>query len=322
MLTPYEINPKKINFILFWLLIGTAVFLLQEMLLFAWKENGFFIFRFIFTYLLYTLVPISVITLSYKAKKMIVQSNAIFKIDIEDPIHKNGIDVKITRIISYKTNFAKFAGLAVCIAFDIIILTTPGFRFTSATLSWLIFALFQIGGIMGGHATYLILVLLNLLTQYRKYTIRAPFLMSSNIVISPITNFYYTASTVALLLYSLHDIALTQTPFIQTKLGVLWLILGSFFPLAMFLWIFFASHLLMQNVKHYNIKIINDQIQSEYEKLKDTHNIDILKGLIEIQNMVENSKTWSFGIEGVFTFVTSVALPISQIVLSQMGYFN
>ena len=288
-----------------------------------WNENRLLIFRLLFTYEFYTLVPIAIIYLSRKAESVFLNTSQYFKYDTKKEGAKNWINSEIQKITSYKTASSKLVAATICVGFDIILFLIPDFRLNSPILSLLILLSLQAGFIMGGHAGYVILSSLFFFSKFKIFKVEAPFLTPISIIVNPLSNLFYLAATIALFLYLMHDIALSFTPFVQSNAMAFWFTFGAFFPLIVFLWVFYQVHVLMQNIKIHYIGKINSQIQRLYSDLKNNlskENTDTLRNLIEIQNQIEHSKTWQFNLSSLFTFVTTTALPIGQIVLSHLGY--
>lgn len=307
---------KKINYAVFWLILGTVLLLIQELVIFLARESENQLWsRAIVIYVLFSGI-VTAIWLSRAPRNTLTSFSTFLIMPGEDK--EKWIETNIAHMFSFRT-IDKVAFIIIFIGVGVIIFVkdlTPFFS-CSASLVW--YLEWSVALAFTGYASHGILFGIHLLGRIvGDYRLSIPFYRINHPAIQSLTNFYLVKfSLVQLIFYIFILIAVGTSPYGFSYQTIVWSAGLAFFPLATFVWSFGQIHKLLQRVKQDYIDQINNQVQKSLtlvNKVFSKENVGALSDLLDLQKKVERIHEWPFAVEGVLTFLITLLLPIAQIV--------
>ncbi len=319
---PYEkiVFPKRIHYSLFWIIIGVLLFLLQEIIFRCFGEEAFFGPRIVMTFVLVSGLPIVYIYASHSLQQILSNLGKYIVFPGDNTI--NWSTQKTIDIFSFRNHWAKFIAIFVTLLISVLILTLDlPFRSNTLLLILTILVMCPVW-FFGGHGVYVAPSFLMLLINISNCPIKSPFYKPAKSVVSPLLSLYSRISLVALVLYLLHVLAIWLSPYSNTPQMIAWILFSGFFPFAMFLLSFTYTHKIIRNIKESNIDQVNEHLQIAYHKFSKSpskENAEALEKIMAIQKSLENMREWPFELGGVFTFIITLLLPLTQLILAALN---
>lgn len=311
--------PKK-HYVIFWIFSGLFYFGIQQFAMWLGKEEGLFWTRFIFTLVVISGLPISYITINYALKNASsnLKNHLIFPNNNKDLWINN----EINNIFSFNSRLSFFVTISLNLLIWLIILTLD-MPFKSNIFSKVFMLLImEPVWMFGGHAAYIVYELLKFLVKITSRKIKSGFLAPPLIIVRPLTTIYSRIAFLALLLYSLHVLALWLSPYATTPQIISWVVFTGFFPFALFIFSTSQTFKLIRAIKFFHVEKINREVQLRYVNLHNKpskENAEVLEIVVRIQKEAENIKEWPVEFESLFTFLVTLVIPSVQLILTIFG---
>jgi hypothetical protein len=305
---------RRVHYIPYWIAVGAVLFAIEQVLIRALGESGFFWVRLLVAYGGLCGIVITLIYMSRSFRAMMSELASV----IEPPVADYGLWVehKTQEIFSFTHWAARLmSALFVVGVTSTILLAVLPFRSSALNAVWIIG--WQPFLIVSGHAAYSIIAGLDFLTQIVRYPVKVPFYRPNHPAIQSLSAFYSRAALVVLVFYIGLIAAVWTNPYGFTAPAVAWILVTGFLPLSLFLWSFFQIHGLLRRIKQINLDTVNQQVQVTLTLLQTTpskENAEALAQIMDIQKKVEQEPEWPFTLEEIFTLIATAVAPISQIV--------
>lgn len=307
---------KGIPYWLYWPAVGVLIFILGGLLTWVVAEKSFFCNRVFFSGAFGTL-PCVNIWLFHSFKKTMQELSPFFFDNNTD--FERWYKCKEKYIFTLNSWQAKFIIGCVLIT-GLITIILSGIPFNSSICKIVGLILFTIFLILCGNTFYISISLLSILGEIVKIPAKIPFFMIQHPVIYELQNFYLIQALVIFFYYICLVIAIWQGPYGFNNTMLIWSTGLAIYQFAMFSWIFYQLHYILKKIKYSHITIINSELQSALEKIKQKDytfkDIEKLEKIMDVQNKIHTLGEWPRSYSGVLTFFTTLATAVTQILLS------
>lgn len=319
-LTIYEqmIPFSGIHYAVYWIIVGFIFFLMGESLRRYFNETQYIWTQLIFSVGAYGGWTIIVIE---TAKKLKNTFEALLSELLVLPDHidsSSWINEKISRLFTLKNAGAKFSVAVFCFV-GLGSIFYLGIPFNSVIVK--IYSVIIILPVLAicGHGAYITLTWLAVFNEIMKLSVRPSFYRLKYPSIQALSSFFSFVAFGALAAYFMGVAAIWKGPYgISNLILILIAILGCF-PLLIFTSAYFQLHQLMEHIKLAQISMVNTELQKAFEKIKiapSKDNIEIVSGLMDIQQKIDKMSVWAIDISAVLTFTITFLTAILQIFLS------
>lgn len=303
---------RQIPYWIYWSLVGVFIFVIFEVILLIFNDNSYYISRILISTEI-AILPIIYIWLSHAFKKTMTSLASIFWDN--DSKFDAWLSAKLNSIFTLKTAIAKVFVIGMTIGYMITIFFM-GFPYTSILNNGFLLVVL-IFAIIGSQGAHIIISLLRSLREVSALPVKKiSFFLLPHPKITALNNLYVVIIFFATLTYSIFLLAAFQGPYGLPSGLLLWLYIGGFFPLLLFIWSFIEFRILAKKIKTYNITQINIIIQKIYKRQRKSlsqKDTEILSKMMEIQKQIQEAKETNISLEGFFTFLLTLILPIAQL---------
>lgn len=172
---------------------------------------------------------------------------------------------------------------------------------------------------VGGHGMYILIALMTCLWKLSTHEVNIPFYRLPNPTISSLQNYYSMIVIIITFCYIHVALGLFLSPVGFPPVIIIWMAIGGFFPLGMFLVSVFFIHYIVVNIKQSHLNLINKEVQDILDKtIKNKSPIDYetLKQAMEVQEKVQNIREWPIEFSGTLTFIITLTTAITQLVVT------
>lgn len=306
---------KKIPFWLYWISIGLIIFISGQILIKFYGDKNYLITNIIFCGGI-SVIPIAHILLFRNFRKVLYPLIGLLWQNDDLQFH-TWITKHEVRIFTLKTWPAKIVTFFVALS-AVITVNFLDYPYNSLIINLFALFMFLIFSLFCGQIGYFSISLLVALRKIVNRPINIPFFCLPHPSISKLQNYYSIATFIIILYYIAMTIAIWKGPYGLKPIMLVWLAILAFYPLAMFIWSYTQIHFLLRNIKDHYLLNINSIVNREYQNLVDNNNpnIDYLDKLMNIQVKTQQLKEWPFSIEGAFTFIATVLVALTQLVIS------
>lgn len=303
----------KVRPLLFWFVVAALYALLFETVAVLYNEVGYTSSRVTTSLLAVLVVPLATM---YGVRQLALGLQPLQPIvDLTQGNYADWIEQQLTglyvrRIVpltGVTGGVALFAAAVFLVAGETI-LTTFTLPAVIASVPAFLFA---------GYAAYAILASLWLLGRVIRLPLKPAFSLPGRLYTTRLSNAFLFLSVMASGVYLVHAASVLITPLRTNSWALAWLLVTAFFPLLLFLWSFYAIHVLLQRIKHHSIVELNEQIQTVMRQIQQkatNEDVEMLHTLIEVQGTLEKAQEWSVSNEEVTTLLITLLIPIIQVV--------
>lgn len=306
---------RRLNYAIFWTLVGIIYFSIQEAVLKIDNEQGYLVTRFLLALVGFSGQIISMVTLQHYFRSTLLNIQNLVK--IHGQTFESWSEQIVMEMFSLKSFFAKVLPVVFVIAGNITILQFKlPYQANISNIMWLI--QWQIPLIISGFSAYTILAGFLFLRRLDNVSFVVPFYRVKHPAIMSLWSYYSIAILVVVIFYVSMILVIWQSPYGFAVETLVWIIAISFLPLALVLLTFIQTHNILRRIKFAHIEIANKQVQTvlgQFTREPSKDNAEALKHLVEVQRQVEQSSDWPINIGSIFTFMVTLALPTLQIVL-------
>lgn len=306
---------KTIPFEIFWILWGSFIFVVGEILILWLKEPHFMVLQVAFC------IGLGVAPLLYRVYhlqfKMVTRNlNVIFGMENED--WKNWIEEEEENIFSLKHRYSKaiVCLLLFFVGYTFLFLPPP---FKSWVLNLFSFSsLFFLTLFASLTLQFTVMLLLFLRKLTFKDTV-ARFYLFPHPELTKLLRYYSSLSIVTSLGYITLVFSIWFSPYGFNTQMLLWLSVLALYPIVLFIWSYFHIHLIQHHIKFSFISLINEQVNDSLMvtlEAKDSENIEKLDKFMTIQSKLHALKEYPFELSGFLTFLATFIVTLIQIYLA------
>jgi hypothetical protein len=309
---------KKLNYWLFWPLLGVIGFLLGELLINIFADRHFLITQLLFG-LGVGILPLSFIGFSHSLQKVILQISRFFWDDEDEFL--DWLENRIQRCFTLRFWPSRLVTGSVIVLGSGTVLFL-GLPFKTTLLNILAYIGFSFVLIICGQIMYMISDSLIILRELINRPIKIPFYFLPHPAINELQNHYMMLSFFTIVTYIILVISIWQGPYgINIEMQV-WLTVLAIYPISILFWVFSSVHKLMKRIKFANIEIINAKIQIALHTISEKKEIEVLDSLMDVQRKVQSLPEWTINISGGVTFIISVLTLIAQIMITVQEFIS
>lgn len=306
----------KSKYIIYWLMLGTVVILIGEIVLYFFGEPRFICTEIFFAYFIIGAIPAVNLFSVNVFIKLIDALSHMFKLEVESfPswIIQEGRKLFDVRYLPmWATSLSiNFLGSLTLIA--------AGLPFKSELVNIITLIAIQPIFFICGQGAYFLAA--TMIFQYRlvRLSLSIPFLEYCNRAIYKLSSSSYSLAFFALIEYGGLFFAVRFGPYGDSDLMMPWLIGLAVTPIITFVWSIFQIHFLQQEIKLKHMESITSEIQRLFDEFisnPNLNNIDRLSKAVEIQRSVEQNKEWPISLQVVITLIITAAAAVSQILIA------
>lgn len=314
------IFPKRANYVVYWLVVGTLFFLLGEMLMRAIDEPIYFRTRLSVTYVGFCAFIIAAIYSGDSFAATLMKLETVIEAPMDD--YGDWVKAKTTEFFTLSTKTSRIVVLSIGLAATVTAswLTEP----TSPPILNVIFIASMVPFyFVGALSVYSLAALLRFVAQVVRYPVKVPFFAMNQSGIRDLSGFYMRTALIVLLAYIWLVATVWLSPYDFTVPVLVWLTLIGFFPLAMFLWSFYQIHILMHRTKAKDTSLISKHVQDALFELQASPSKDAaekLSELMTIHRKVEDLRDWPVSAGGILTVGVTALVPAINIALRLGGF--
>jgi len=306
----------KSKYIVYWLMLGTVVILIGEIVLHFFGEPRFIWTEIFFAYFIIGAIPAVNLFSVNVFIKLIDALSPMFKLEVESfpswIIHEGRKLFDVRYLPMWATSLSiNFLGS--------LTLVTAGLPFKSELVNIITLIAIQPIFFICGQGAYFLAAIM--IFQYRlvRLSLSIPFLEYCNRAIYKLSSSSYSLAFFALIEYGGLFFAVRFGPYGDSNLMMPWLIGLAVTPIITFVWSIFQIHFLQQEIKLKHMESITSEIQRLFDEFisnPNLNNIDRLSKAVEIQRSVEQNKEWPISLQVVITLIITAAAAVSQILIA------
>jgi len=306
----------KSKYIVYWLLVGTVVILIYEIVLYFFGEPRFIWTEIFFAYFIIGVIPaVNLFSVNVFIKLM----------DALSPMLKLEVGSFPSWIVQEGRKLFDvryFSMWATSLSINILgslTLMAAGLPFKSEFVNIITLIAIQPIFFICGQGAYFLAA--TMIFQYRlvRLSLSIPFLEYCNRAIYKLSSSSYSLAFFVLIEYGGLFFAVRFGPYGNSIFMMPWLIGLAVTPIITFVWGIFQIHFLQQEIKMKHIESITSEIQRLFEEFISNptlNNIDRLSKAVEIQRSVEQSKEWPISLQVIITLIITAAAAVSQILIA------
>jgi hypothetical protein len=234
---------KRPHYIVYYVLIGTLAFFVQELLLRVLGDSSWLLFRILLVYWSFTFIPIILVYFSHRFQFTLGKTRS-FLIPPNTNDYGSWVLQKNDDFFSFKSWPIRISVLILGTLIMATVLSFPKL-YPDVISNVIIYLTVLLGIFLGSHGVYFTFAILSFLSQFVKYPMNVPFYTTHNEELKLIQGFYFKAALVVLFCYSYVILMAWSTPFKFSEPVMFWLLFLSFCPLGLFLWSYFQIHILI-----------------------------------------------------------------------------
>jgi len=315
--TPFEklVFVRKAPYWLFWIVLGSIIFITGEIMIIFFKESHFLVFQ-ILCCLGVAILPVINVLLHKQFIRLKNRIRPMF--ETSDDEWDLWVSHQEVQVFTLKNANSKFI-VGTFIALSCFTVWYLGIPFISMPLSLFTVLAMLIFFFICGMTLHITIKLLIFLKELSDLKVDVPFLMLPSIELTNIQRFYSAISIFIAISYISAVFIIWFGPYGFNPQTLSWLSFSALLPITVFIWSYLHIHLIRHKVKISFVQVVNQYVNialQSLEKNNEKDQVEKLDLLISLQFKVQGIKEYPFEIGGLVTFILTTLIAIIQFALS------
>ncbi len=302
---------KKIQYWIYWPIIGLASYIVSELLIFYFEENRFFITQ-LFVSLGVCSWPVGYIYFSRTFNNIMGDLYMIFWRNKKDAV--KWYNYHTLRMFTLKTMYSKilFSIFFILLTFTLLY---SGLPFTNIKINIISLFGFFLIAFIAANAIPIVCYNFIILQDLVKLKPIIPFFMFPHIGLIKLKKYIFSVISTITIVYFILIVAFKYSPYGLSYLYMPWATFLAIFPFGLFFWALFKFHEIITIAKYDQIELINSKIQIQLNGLlsDDEKSVNNLLKYMEIQKKIISISEWPIDLKSIIPLIIALLPLLFQI---------